>query len=93
MMSLRRMIGGALGATARAFDRFLTVLFGALMLFALAEFGADMVLTGTMGEGDMPDWFTRLFGVLLLGGALWIAVACARSGLIWLRRQYLRLMP
>ena len=91
MMSLRRMIGGALGATAQAFDAFLTVLVGALLLLMCGELGARMVVTGTMAEGEAPDWFARPVGVLVLGGVLWIAAACARSGFIWLRRHYLRL--
>jgi hypothetical protein len=93
MMSLRRMIGGALDATTRAFDRVLTVLFGALLLLMFGELGARMMMTGAMVEDDAPDFFMRIVGVVVLGGVLWIAVACARSGLIWLRRHNLRLTP
>jgi hypothetical protein len=91
MMTLRRMIGGALDATTRAFDRLLTVLFGALLLLMFGELGARMMMTGALADDDAPDWCLRLFGVLLLGGVLWIAAACARSGFIGLRRHYRRL--
>jgi hypothetical protein len=90
MMTLRRMIGGALDATTRAFDRVLTVLFGALLLLMFGELGARMMMTGALAEDDAPDWCLRLFGVLVLGGVLWIAAACARSAVIWLRQHYLR---